>query len=51
MESRKDKTNIKLAILNMFQYVMIRAILQPVNRTGDDITNKTVKEMLAAIIS
>ena len=44
-------SNIKLAILNMFHYVLSRAILLPGDRTDEEGGSRSVQEMLAAIIS
>ena len=51
VEKRLLISNIKLAILNMFHYVLSRAILLPGDRTDEEGGSKSVQEMLAAIIS
>ena len=44
-------SNIKLAILNMHQYVQSRAVVLPGDRPEDDGNNKSVQDQLASIIS
>ena len=51
VEKRLLISNIKLAILNMFHYVLSRAILLPGDRTDEEGGSRSVQEMLAAIIS
>ena len=44
-------SNIKLAILNMYQYVIKRAILLPGDKKEDGEEEKPVGEQLSAIIA